>query len=198
MSTHYRFNRINSGRSIPTAIIIIIGTGYIIFVSIVSIQADQSRLICWSTWNMVLFCFNRINSGRSIPTISIKLLWLIEYLFQSYQFRQINPDYCRHSRRLEWRGSFNRINSGRSIPTGEWLATIWYTKTVSIVSIQADQSRPHPKQFGKQWKKSFNRINSGRSIPTWIMWIYTMTGRKKVSIVSIQADQSRQGKGFWG
>ena len=62
-----RFNRINSGRSIPTG-----GKLKIILrkhkVSIVSIQADQSRRLLKSIQN----------------TVGMK--------FQSYQFRQINPD----------------------------------------------------------------------------------------------------------
>ena len=37
--------------------------------------------------------------------------------FQSYQFRQINPDGMSHITKDEAIKSFNRINSGRSIQT---------------------------------------------------------------------------------
>ncbi len=65
-----------------------------IHVSIVSIQADQSRRqrgviqMTDEEWG-----FNRINSGRSIPTAErfVKDSSII-IEFQSYQFRQINPD----------------------------------------------------------------------------------------------------------
>ncbi len=63
-------------------------------------------------------------------------------MFQSYQFRQINPDL------------FSRLLENIS-------------ELVSIVSIQADQSRPNVTILGNE-DKTF------------------------VSIVSIQADQSRQ------
>ena len=39
--------------------------------------------------------------------------------FQSYQFRQINPDGMSHITKDEAIKSFNRINSGRSIQTGD-------------------------------------------------------------------------------
>ena len=139
-----RFNRINSGRSIPT------GKYFVKIklnkeVSIVSIQADQSRLLL--PQSLTIFpvrSFNRINSGRSIPTRSITMNFneLIKS-FQSYQFRQINPDEGNinllHKLQDE---SFNRINSGRSIPTKAWYNHLIYEEIC------------------------FNRINSGRSIPT--------------------------------
>ena len=63
--------------------------------------------------------FNRINSDRSIPTkLNSVVDWLSFAAFQSYQFRQINPDQV-------------KFRSG--------LAVI---RSVSIVSIQTDQSRP--------------------------------------------------------
>ena len=37
--------------------------------------------------------------------------------FQSYQFRQINPDLTLSKPYLDYDSSFNRINSDRSIPT---------------------------------------------------------------------------------
>ena len=57
------------------------------------------------------------NSGRSIPT-SKKYLAVIKML------------HC-----------FNRINSGSSIPTWKHTDCAMYAERVSIVSIQADQSR---------------------------------------------------------
>ena len=64
---------------------------------------------------------------------------------------------------------------------------------VSIVSIQADQSRHVDLEMCKDGKLySFNRINSGRSIPTVDMLKYLKECLKLVSIVSIQADQSRR------
>ena len=138
-------------------------------VSIVSIQADQSRrqwrLLLWlnqpmfqsyqfrqinpdvsvsfssgSTWYQ---CFNRINSGRSIPTTKSKFGTLMTMAFQSYQFRQINPDI-----------TLDMLFKSDS-------------DEVSIVSIQADQSRRDSAKYPKyeDWV-GFNRINSGRSIPT--------------------------------
>ena len=62
------FNRINSGRSIPTGIRQTNNNAQNKLVSIVSIQADQSRLLYSSDTFIKLFTF------------------------QSYQFRQINPD----------------------------------------------------------------------------------------------------------
>ena len=114
-------------------------------VSIVSIQADQSR----PTYDPYL--------DRNVDDVSIvsiqadqSRLW-----FEFKRFEEVLK-------------GFNRINSGRSIPTGEREPEPKPEPTkVSIVSIQADQSRPHKtvkSTFGSY--KSFNRINSGRSIPT--------------------------------
>ena len=63
-------------------------------------------------------------------------------VFQSYQFRQINPDISKVGSMCRWLNGFNRINSGRSIPTAKYLL------------------KPDGTYSG------FNRINSGRSIPT--------------------------------
>ena len=93
-STYIRgFNRINSDRSIPT---LYDGRTYdtCLGVSIVSIQTDQSR--------QKPITMPKINLGE----------------FQSYQFRQINPDVTL----IQKRG--------------------WHLYQVSIVSIQTDQSRP--------------------------------------------------------
>ena len=88
-------------------------------VSIVSIQADQSR-----------------------PGVSAHNAKRFAKRFQSYQFRQINPDktILKEGKCIVNIG-FNRINSGRSIQTIP--VEIWSVpyKGVSIVSIQADQSR---------------------------------------------------------
>ena len=163
------FNRINSGRSIPTIIrerftndscrvsIVSIqadqsrlACGELMLlhaisqVSIVSIQADQSRHISGSFFFLFsLFGFNRINSGRSIPTCNLVICWSTwNMVFQSYQFRQINPDISKVGSMCRWLNGFNRINSGRSIPTAKYLL------------------KPDGTYSG------FNRINSGRSIPT--------------------------------
>ena len=87
--------------------------------------------------------FNRINSGRSIPTYQgLSIYHHLNLEFQSYQFRQINPDYV--------------LESLQS-----------YLEDVSIVSIQADQSRLDFNGITYRCAESgFNRINSGRSIPT--------------------------------
>ena len=85
-------------------------------VSIVSIQTDQSRRNMPHHVRFGYSCFNRINSDRSIPTGKrCIILDLVRALFQSYQFRQINPD-----ERDYWYVSYYQV---------------------SIVSIQTDQSR---------------------------------------------------------
>ena len=62
--------------------------------------------------------------------------------FQSYQFRQINPDLSGTELTVtKTFGGFNRINSGRSIPTCLKEKYKAEFEIVSIVSIQADQSR---------------------------------------------------------
>ena len=67
---------------------------------------------------------------------------ILESMFQSYQFRQINPDVGSVAVSRPEYDRFNRINSGRSIPTLNhvWLR-VQVATIVSIVSIQADQSR---------------------------------------------------------
>ena len=113
-----RFNRINSGRSIPTLNHVWLRVQVATIVSIVSIQADQSRLLEIEVRIFLKNGFNRINSGRSIPTVSGT--GTIDELYKS----------------------FNRINSGRSIPTSHGFYDRCWAERVSIVSIQADQSRP--------------------------------------------------------
>ena len=90
----------------------------------------------------------------------IRVAW-----FQSYQFRQINPD-C----------------SG--------FQATFMTNVVSIVSIQADQSRQVTVVKLLMFLNRFNRINSCRSIPTKL-GLKAKDFYFPVSIVSIHADQSR-------
>ena len=102
-------------------------------VSIVSIQADQSRLCdCWCMSCTTIKGFNRINSGRSIPTQLIRVKFQKLPQFQSYQFRQINPDLL---------SSFNIAFSSFD--------------NVSIVSIQADQSRHLKAKVNKKLNLKF-------------------------------------------
>ena len=192
-------------------------------------------------------CFNRINSGRSIPTAS-KAIWkAMKEKFQSYQFRQINPDVDNVDIHDDWsEEGFNRINSGRSIPTRKRLLRIMQrllrfnrinsgrsipTRTimvipkllviVSIVSIQADQSRPHwwcqaitlilrfqSYQF-RQINPDSKEAISGtlaklkfqsyqfRQINPDLLRMNLTSSQQMVSIVSIQADQSRRDLGFF-
>ena len=113
-------------------------------VSIVSIQADQSRLNPdFMRYEVALkfqsYQFRQINPDPAALTLSLlplvkefqsyqfrqinpdvestqlSLKWAT--LFQSYQFRQINPDVNKSSGERSLRVCFNRINSGRSIPT---------------------------------------------------------------------------------
>ena len=132
--------------------------------------------------------FRQINpdasTGCTVKRLSVE--------FQSYQFRQINPDFWSNTRYKFLYHCFNRINSGRSIPTIQSKLGLPAKAFVSIVSIQADQSRPlclgfavmvivdvsivsiqadqsrleDRKRLNWLLVKSFNRINSGRSIPT--------------------------------
>ncbi len=62
------FNRINSCRSIPTRSIWLSVRRNGLWVSIVSIHADQSRRNFCKSLLIQWLCFNRINSCRSIPT----------------------------------------------------------------------------------------------------------------------------------
>ena len=88
------FNRINSGRSIPTS------GGYTQAyditgqVSIVSIQADQSRQ-GWMTCDEVSLVKFQSYQFRQINPDDVSELEMrakVAWAFQSYQFRQINPD----------------------------------------------------------------------------------------------------------
>ena len=112
-----RFKHINSDRSIPTKDVPILRLTSR-KVSIVSIKTDLSRRFPARTWPVLPpVSFNRINPNRSIPTRYQTLLEirsqasfnrinpdkaiptfkeicgnLADEKFQSYQFRQINPD----------------------------------------------------------------------------------------------------------
>ena len=91
-----------------------------ILVSIVSIQADQSRL-------------EEETSERVLETrVSIVSI----QADQSRPFTKLPT-----KEEIYYRG-FNRINSGRSIPTSYKGSRALKREEVSIVSIQADQSRP--------------------------------------------------------
>ena len=93
---------------------------------------------------VLLLCgFNRINSDRSIPTTAVQAeIVATTQKFQSYQFRQINPDGKNSLDEVPSEYSFNRINSDRSIPTMQ------------------------NRVFSGDELTGFNRINSDRSIPT--------------------------------
>ena len=114
--TLYSFNRINPDRSIPTwclrchggnnkpvsivsiqtdqsrLLFLLLLTWPHMRVSIVSIQADQSRRDLWPMGSYPMKRFNRINPDRSIPTRIAIAQFPGQREFQSYQFRQINPD----------------------------------------------------------------------------------------------------------
>ena len=113
-------------------------------VSIVSIQADQSRRIgrrC-QILGIGMDSFNRINSGRSIPTNGDKGITTYSVLFQSYQFRQINPDSIMKLTQILFVKLFQSYQFRQINPDSASTASSGCTaKGVSIVSIQADQSR---------------------------------------------------------
>ena len=116
----------------------------VIDVSIVSIQADQSR--------PVLYLMIQFNLKR----------------FQSYQFRQINPDQISYHKKHKSNSCFNRINSGRSIPTSSRMN--WTEQMMNCFNrINSCRSIPtwNSGMLHYDCIRSFNRINSCRSIPTW-------------------------------
>ena len=88
-------------------------------VSIVSIQADQSRRRVWSLGNVRFWVVSivSIQADQSRPVSDKPITMPKINLFQSYQFRQINPDFCTLPIHSSSCSRFNRINSGRSIPT---------------------------------------------------------------------------------
>ena len=160
------------------------------FVSIVSIQTDQSRRVRLLMASFLTRRFNRINPDRSIPTCSSKLEASDLLGFQSYQSRQINPDTSAAASWIRHSLSFNRINPDRSIPTSDesWGFNCYYLfQSYQSRQINSDLSC---RECRESTFSSFNRINPNRSIPTQVH-DYKYNDRLKVSIVSIQTDQSR-------
>ena len=89
------------------------------FVSIVSIQADQSRQLGYA---------HKFGD---------------KFMFQSYQFRQINPDLWVEVIYFAMKRSFNRINSGRSIPTNQdhdWQIVATWFQSYQFMQINPDRS----------------------------------------------------------
>ena len=119
-----------------------------------------------------MLSFNRINSGRSIPTVMQITTFALNHLFQSYQFRQINPDTNCKTKVYAIVVCFNRINSGRSIPTKMFNSS----HRISKILFQSYQ---------------FRQIN-----PDAVRYVL-LKPMKDVSIVSIQADQSRPASSFY-
>ena len=87
------FNRINSGRSIPTFMLVIFLMMFHNQVSIVSIQADLSRLNLDKARVYVFWTFQSYQFRQIYPDeeMSLKCSFKLQG-FQSYQFRQIYPD----------------------------------------------------------------------------------------------------------
>ena len=141
-------------------------------VSIVSIQADQSRQqLCVMLLNIQLLWFQSYQFRQINPDYCSEQKWYTEtQWFQSYQFRQINPDKKSLYMTDRCCNSFNRINSGRSIPT--WIRRInmglWNNMFQSYQFRQINPDREHLIWclFWMRCFNRFNRINSGRSIPT--------------------------------
>ena len=141
------FNRINSGRSIPTRLMHHRMLYQFSKVSIVSIQADQSR-------RLISFFFVEI----SLSKVSIV---------------SIQADQSRPGSESSEGEAGSEVVSIVSIQADQSRrAVLWFQLTtlilrVSIVSIQADQSRQClSSRIDTYLSRSFNRINSGRSIPT--------------------------------
>ena len=111
-------------------------------------QSYQSRQINPDQFIFVLTAiptrtsFNRINPNSSIPTTETGycVVKLFDE-FQSYQSKQINPDFKTSISTLSTLPCFNRINSDRSIPTLPDLQNNATYGKVSIVSIKTVQSR---------------------------------------------------------
>ena len=142
-------------------------------VSIVSIQADQSRQQKYREAldfikKFQSYQFRQINPDNAAEHSTVKKV----FGFQSYQFRQINPDATCGLINSRCRICFNRINSGRSIPTS-------VSEFISNCLHQPFQSY------------QFRQINPGKSNHTKSKEV-----KNDVSIVSIQADQSRLIIGF--
>ena len=171
--------------------------------------------LCTTEW-FQSYQFSQINPDKRCPTRTT----FNSSGFQSYQFRQINPDLVQDPTRLIGIIAFQSYQFRQINPDYCMVQLTWYWKqTVSIVSIQADQSRQKKTLLKISLFLSFNRINSGRSIPTWqkrftntkeiqefqsyqfrqinpdsYVWAFNTKRKLLVSIVSIQADQSRHSK----
>ena len=87
--------------------------------------------------------FKRINSDRLIPIIDVIIDDKTQFVFQSYQSKQINPDPVLDALRDKKLGKFQSYQSRQINPD-------WVEVTFSAMS-----------------RNSFNRINPNRSIPTW-------------------------------
>ena len=140
------------------------------YVSIVSIQTDQSRPQGKEKLYEVVFRFQSYQFRQINPDLNeYDLADPSQMSFQSYQSRQINPDAVGALMfGLDIQGfqsyQSKQINPDPSKPNVEK----YLNGLVSIVSIQTDQSRPQEKQNENPWNLCFNRINSDRSIPTFI------------------------------
>ena len=139
------FNRINSGRSIPTSMSVATTVLDAAEVSIVSIQADLSR----RGGSRRLPYSNGSVSIVSIQADLSRRESLLEPLLKVYRVSIVSIQADLSRRVAVWYITivsvkcFNRINSGRSIPT-RLFSWHWHDsgESVSIVSIQADLSRP--------------------------------------------------------
>ena len=113
-------------------------------------------------------------------------------MFQSYQFRQINPDSCvvTYHAVVNHKVSIVSIQADQSRHVRAY-ANQDVNKVVSIVSIQADQSRLFITtnagiKIDRFQSYQFRQIN-----PDSVRGYFPQIGSFAVSIVSIQADQSR-------
>ena len=162
-------------------------------VSIVSIQADQSRRLNQNQrikrqLSFQSYQFRQINPDRRSSLWSFPL----QAVFQSYQFMQINPDNMKFHSNISLESCFNRINSCRSIPTPSDKPQLATRTAVSIVSIHADQSRhrDNPTIISGGALVSIVSIHADQSRRD--KWGKNLRKFRRVSIVSIHADQSRQ------
>ena len=143
---------------------------------------------------MRLTGFNRINPNSSIPTPENPLpVVTTTNWFQSYQSKQINPDFV----------DFGEVYCSRrvsivSIKTDQSRLQIWCLDDygdwcVSIVSIKTDQSRHgagsviYGANYGKFQSYQSRQINPDSNSNKGVNMEF-----RGVSIVSIQTDQSRR------
>ena len=119
--------------------------------------------------NVLKFAFQSYQFRQINPDLKENILKKAgEALFQSYQFRQINPDEIDYIKEnLRACVSIVSIQADQSRRAVLWFQLTTLILRVSIVSIQADQSRQClSSRIDTYLSRSFNRINSGRSIPT--------------------------------